>query len=182
MQTIKIRDKDYVTVAERLKFLRESFPGYQLTTEIITFTEDTVAMRAVITSDLGLVVADGIAHEDKSDGPINKTSYWENCQTSAWGRAIYNFLAQHFGDAIASEQEIATAQIGQITKLLPLASIPDDHRKYIEENMGSLSMERADGIIKHLYANQLDPIESGATYSQGDIHKRLDKIDKDERK
>ena len=39
---------------------------------------------------------------------INKTSYVENCETSAWGRALANF-GIGLGTSVASADEVANA-------------------------------------------------------------------------
>ena len=52
--------------------------------------------------------ATGFAQEDKSSSYINKTSYVENCETSAWGRALAN-LGIGIDTSIASSNEVAIA-------------------------------------------------------------------------
>ena len=53
-------------------------------------------------------MATGIAQEDKSSSYINKTSYVENCETSAWGRALGN-LGIGIETSIASSNEVSMA-------------------------------------------------------------------------
>ena len=52
--------------------------------------------------------ANGFAQEDKSSSYINKTSYVENCETSAWGRALAN-LGIGIDTSIASSNEVSMA-------------------------------------------------------------------------
>ena len=103
---IDIKGKQYVTVAERLKAFRELDGEYTLTSEIIDLTEERVVMKATIS--LGdLVFATGHAYEDKDSTFINKTSFIENCETSAWGRALANFMGAY--DDVASADEVLNA-------------------------------------------------------------------------
>lgn len=113
MKTINIKGKPYVMVNERLKEFRENFKGWSLTTEIITLSDDNCIMKATIIDDKGIIRATGFAQEDRASSMINKTSYIENCETSAWGRALGN-LGIGIDDSIASAEEVAIAISKQI--------------------------------------------------------------------
>ena len=119
MKTIDIKGKKYVQVNERLKWFRENVQGYGLVTEIISLDENQCTMQAKIVDEKGFVVAMGTAHEERDDklSMVNKTSYVENCETSAWGRALGNF-GIGIDESIATADEVlrAIAQQEQITK------------------------------------------------------------------
>ncbi len=108
MKSINIKGKNYVMVNERIKFFRENYRGYTLTSEIIELNEDSCVIKAIISDGNGLVVATGFAQEDRSSSMINKTSFVENCETSAWGRALGN-LGIGIDDSIASAEEVNMA-------------------------------------------------------------------------
>lgn len=91
METINLKGKEYVTVNERLKAFRETFKDYSLTSEIIELTPEVCTIKAVITDEKGVIRATGLAQEQRQASFVNKTSYVENCETSAWGRALGNF-------------------------------------------------------------------------------------------
>ena len=91
LKTVNIKGKEYVEVNTRLKFFREVYPEFTLDTEIIEITEDTITMKAIILNEEGRLIASGTAKERSGSSFINKTSYVENCETSAWGRALGNF-------------------------------------------------------------------------------------------
>jgi len=93
LKTINIKGKSYVQVNERLKHFREIYQHkFGLTTEILEMTEKVILIKATITcQETGFVVAEGTAMESKDAGFINKDSHIENCETSAWGRALGNF-------------------------------------------------------------------------------------------
>ena len=107
MKSINIKGKNYVMVNERISFFRtnEEYKGWSLTSEIINLTEDSCIIRAVVTDDKGVIRATGYAQEDRTSSMINKTSFVENCETSAWGRAL-GCLGIGIQDSIASAEEV----------------------------------------------------------------------------
>src|SRR3990170_4508137 len=83
------RLEDYITVAERIAKFKELYPEGALQSEIVHIDETKVVMRAYAyrtTTD----PRPGIGHAEKLRGstPVNRTSALENCETSAWGRAL----------------------------------------------------------------------------------------------
>ena len=108
MKTVNIKGKEYVEVNERLKEFRNNFKDYSLTTEIIELTPEYCVLKAVITDDKGVIRATGLAQETRESSYINKTSYVENCETSAWGRALGNF-GIGIDSAICSADELIIA-------------------------------------------------------------------------
>lgn len=107
-KTVNIKGKDYVVVNERVKYFRNKYPNFSLTSEITHLNENGVVVRASIKNRDGFELATGIAHETKGSSFINKTSFIENCETSAWGRALGN-LGIGIDDSIASADEVANA-------------------------------------------------------------------------
>ena len=108
IKTINIKGKDYITVNERLKAFRELYKRFSLTSEITHLNENGVIIRASIKDDKGVELASGIAHEVKGSSFINKTSFIENCETSAWGRALGN-LGIGIDTSVASADEVINA-------------------------------------------------------------------------
>lgn len=101
---------DYIQVNERLIAFREKYPEGCVQAEIIEFNETRVTMRALAyrTPD---DPRPGIGHS--SLGIPGATSYTrgselENCETSAWGRALAA-LGFEVKRAIASAEEVAKA-------------------------------------------------------------------------
>ena len=74
LKTVNIKGKQYVTVNERLKYFREHFAGYSLTSEITHLNENGVIVRASLKNNEGDEVASGYAHEKQNSSFINKTS------------------------------------------------------------------------------------------------------------
>lgn len=110
MKTVDIKGKQYVMVNERLKAFREEHKGYGLLTEIIELSAESCTMQAKIVDEAGRVVAMGTAREEREDksSMVNRTSFVENCETSAWGRALGNF-GIGIDESIASADEVARA-------------------------------------------------------------------------
>ena len=112
METINIKGKKYVTVNERLKAFRtqKEFAGWTLKTIAHELTNDVAVMEAQIIDKEGRIVANGFAREVRTQAGsmVNATSYVENCETSAWGRALGN-LGIGIDEAICSAQELLVA-------------------------------------------------------------------------
>ena len=102
----------YVMVNERVKAFREACPGGSIETEIIDQSDGVVTMRATICDDEGHLIATGMAQEKESSTFINKTSYIENCETSAVGRAL-GFAGIGIDGSMASAEEVANAIVNQ---------------------------------------------------------------------
>ena len=109
LKTVNIKGKDYVEVHTRLTHFRKHYPNYSLTTEVLEYnTDQSILILAKISDETGRVVATGLAEEEKSTTYINKTSYVENCETSAWGRALGNF-GIGLDTSVASADEVRNA-------------------------------------------------------------------------
>lgn len=117
LKTVDIKGKDYVMVNERIKAFRENYKGYSLVSEILSMENGIVTMKASILDDNGCVVATGHAQEKEQSSSINKTSYVENCETSAFGRALGNFgIGIDTSFATADEVANAIKQQGDLKK------------------------------------------------------------------
>ena len=111
LKTVNIKGKEYVEVNERLIYFRKTYPNYSLTSEVLEKTDKSILILATISDDEGKVIATGMAEEEKGSTFINKTSYVENCETSAWGRALANFgIGLDTSVASANEVQNAIAQ------------------------------------------------------------------------
>ena len=131
LPTTNIKGKEYVLVNDRIKAFRENFPQYSLTSEIVELTDKRVVMVAKIINPDGVIVATGHAYEDANGSFINKTSYIENCETSAWGRALAN-LGVGIDGSMCSADELANALINQQNQPQPPQEQPQQE-VYINE-------------------------------------------------
>lgn len=105
---VPFKDKPYATVASRVQAFRELCPDGLITTDIISLEDGVVTMKATISDETGKVVATGLAQEKEGAGFVNKTSYIENCETSAIGRAMA-MIGIGSDESMASAEELANA-------------------------------------------------------------------------
>lgn len=108
LKSINIKGKEYVEVNERLLYFRETFKDWSLESEVIEKTNTSIMIKAIIKDAEGRIRSTGLAEEIKGSTFINKTSYVENCETSAWGRAL-GALGIGIETSVASYEEIANA-------------------------------------------------------------------------
>ena len=110
LKTVNIKGKEYVEVNERLKAFRSlpEYKGYSLESDVIELANGVITIKATIRDAEGVVKATGLAQEKESSSFINKTSYVENCETSAWGRALGN-LGIGIDTSVASAEEVENA-------------------------------------------------------------------------
>jgi len=115
LKTTTIQGKEYVEVNERLKYFRATYPTYSLLSEVIEKTETTILIKATIYNKKDRALATGLAEEKAGSSFINKTSHVENCETSAWGRALGN-LGIGLDTSVASAEEVQNAIANQKPK------------------------------------------------------------------
>ena len=108
LKTVNIKGREYVEVNTRIKYFRQNFKDWSLTSELVELTNESVLIKAVIRNPEGRIIASGYAQEEKASSYINKTSFIENCETSAWGRALGN-LGIGIDSSVASYEEVKTA-------------------------------------------------------------------------
>ena len=165
-KTTNIRGKQYVEVNERIKFFRqeEQYKNWGVRTEFPIIDSEQCLCICTITTPDGQIVAQGHAHEEKASSNINKTSYVENCETSAVGRALA-FLgigidtsiasANEVEDAIAKQQAIIdNPHVQTLSKALdaPVENIMDKAVGYIKSQTDK---QKAFNSIMKKYSSQL---------------------------
>ena len=109
-KTTNIRGKQYVEVNERIKFLRQEaqYKDWTIATEFPVLDGEVAVCKATVADTAGRVISTGHAHEERSGSNINKTSFVENCETSAVGRALA-MLGIGIVTSIASSNEVEEA-------------------------------------------------------------------------
>ena len=116
LKTTNIRGKEYVEVHTRIQYFRENFKDWALTSDIERLEFITIGdkeylmcvMKSVVKNPDGIVKSTGTAYEILGSSNVNKTSFIENCETSANGRALGN-LGIGIDTSIASADEVKTA-------------------------------------------------------------------------
>lgn len=102
-----IKGKQYAEVAQRIQALRQLLPDCSITTEIINFDGNSILCKSSVIYG-GVVLATGLAFEQRTSTGVNSTSFVENCETSAVGRAI-GMLGIGSEEAICSVEELNNA-------------------------------------------------------------------------
>lgn len=108
IKTTDVKGKAYAEVNQRVKAFRSLYPNGAIMTEMISNEEGICVFKASILDDDGDLIATGTAYEKESSSYINKTSYIENCETSAVGRAL-GFCGFGIDTSIASAEEVENA-------------------------------------------------------------------------
>lgn len=106
--TGKVSRKDYAEVNQRIKAFRMVYPTGQILTEMVSNENGVCVFRASVYTEDGIPLATGTAYEKESSSFINKTSYIENCETSAVGRAL-GMAGFGIDVSVASYEEVANA-------------------------------------------------------------------------
>lgn len=112
IKTRNIKGKEYAEVNERIKAFRMLYPDGAIVTDIIDMHDGIVTMKATVMDADGRVLGTGTAQEKEGSTYINKTSYLENCETSAVGRAL-GMLGIGVDTSVASAEEVENAINGQ---------------------------------------------------------------------
>lgn len=108
IKTTDIKGKQYAEVPQRVKAFRMLYPAGRISTNILSIENGVVIMQATVSDGEGNVLATGYAYEKEGSTFINKTSYIENAETSAVGRAL-GFAGFGIDTSIASAEEVTNA-------------------------------------------------------------------------
>lgn len=161
IKTTDIKGKAYAEVNQRIKVFRMLFPDGFIRTEILSLADGICTMSATVgTYENGTehILGTGTAQEKESSSFINKTSYVENCETSAVGRAL-GMLGIGIDTSVASYEEVENAILNQKKGLA--------EQWEIDTLKSFLSKEQWERTIK----NAGDPSTWTSDQVQGWIHK-----------
>lgn len=112
LKTIDVKGKNYVEVNERIKAFRKAHPNGSIETNIEHLENGVVVMSCTIKDETGNVLAKAHAYEKENSSFINKTSFIENCCTSATGRAL-GYVGIGIDTSVASAEEVENAILQQ---------------------------------------------------------------------
>ena len=111
ISTTDIKGKEYAEVNQRIKAFRMVFPTGTISTEMLSNDNGVCIFKARVGySENGEfhTLGTGTAYEKENSSFINKTSYIENCETSAIGRAL-GMAGFGIDTSVASAEEVANA-------------------------------------------------------------------------
>lgn len=116
LKTTDVKGKDYAEVPQRVTAFRKLHPMGSIRTDIVSLGDGVCVIRAEAWTkdDEGndILLGTGLAYEKEGSSFINKTSYIENCETSAVGRAL-GFCGIGIDTSIASAEEVLNAKENQ---------------------------------------------------------------------
>lgn len=117
IRTTNIKGKEYAEVNQRVKAFRTLYPEGFITTEILCREGGLCIIKATVghyADGKSVILATGTAYEKEGSSQINRTSYIENCETSAVGRAL-GMAGFGIDTSIASAEEMNNALLQQDT-------------------------------------------------------------------
>lgn len=154
IRTTNIKGKDYAEVPQRIKAFRMVYPDGFIQTELINDSDGVCHFKATCGyyfDNIPVILGTGHAYEKESSSFINKTSYIENCETSAVGRAL-GMAGFGIDTSVASYEEVANAIVQQESKKPNTPDLdytqevtPSDYRKAKEE---MVTDDQIDAIMK----------------------------------
>ena len=147
IQTTDLKGKAYAEVNQRIKAFRMVYPNGTIETEMIS-NEDGVCIFKATVKNIEFVLGVGHAYEKEGSSFINKTSYIENCETSAVGRAL-GMAGFGIDTSVASYEEVATAVKNQEASKVPV--MPEKASKKDIEYISTNATENELKTIRDVY-------------------------------
>jgi hypothetical protein len=171
IKTIELKGNQYAMVSQRVKAFRQLFPEGEISTELLSNENGMCIFKArILVRDAQgeyKQLATGHAYEKEAEGFINKTSYIENCETSAIGRALAMCgigidtdiaSAEEVADAIKKHDDSKQALAGAVLRTELLKKInecenPQEMEKkvctaYKVEKLSELTLEQVEKALK----------------------------------
>lgn len=111
IRTTNIKGKEYAEVNQRIKAFRMVYPEGTIETVLVSNEEGVCVFRALVYDGTNLL-GTGYAYEKESSSFINRTSYIENCETSAVGRAL-GMCGFGIDTSVCSAEELENALANQ---------------------------------------------------------------------
>ena len=112
IRTTDVKGKDYAEVNQRIKAFRSVCPGGAIITDMLSNENGVCVFKASIYDEEMRLIGTGTAYEKETSSFINKTSYIENCETSAVGRAL-GMCGFGIDVSVASAEEVKNAITNQ---------------------------------------------------------------------
>lgn len=113
IKTTDIKGREYAEVNQRIKAFRMVYPTGTIRTFMLSNENGVCIFRADVIGENGMLLASGTAYEKENSTFINKTSYIENCETSAVGRAL-GMAGFGIDTSVASAEEVQNAMNNQL--------------------------------------------------------------------
>lgn len=111
-KTGEVTVNEYSQVNQRIKAFRMVYPQGSIRTEMLSNENGVCVFRATAWDETNTLLATGHAYEKEDSSFINKTSYIENCETSAIGRCL-GIAGFGIDVSVASAEEVQNAIANQ---------------------------------------------------------------------
>lgn len=164
IKTTSIQGKEYAEVNQRIKAFRSVCPEGFIRTFLTTCENGICIFRAEVgfrENDHDHVLGTGYAQEKEGANFINKTSYIENCETSAVGRAL-GMAGFGIDTLVASVEEVQNAIANQGEK--------KDDRKASPKQVEFLkSKYEGDNLKKLLKSLEIETLEDISMSKASDL-------------
>lgn len=132
---------DYAPVEERIALFYGEHKDGRILTEMVEHHPPLVVFRAEVYRDAEdqRPWATGFAYEKEGEGHVNRTSYVENCETSAIGRALANagYHGKRDGAPRPSREEMQKVQ--------RMGSAPEKHAPEAHDDGDMIACPRCSG-------------------------------------
>ena len=171
IKTTTIKEKEYAEVNQRIKAFRMVYPTGYIHTHFFDLKDGVCVMLAEVgyydENNNRIMLATGTAYEKEGSTFINKTSYIENCETSAVGRAL-GMCGFGIDTSVASAEEVQNAITNQDKpeKKASPKQVELLAKVYVGENLEKL-----------LAANKIEKLEDIPMSKASEIINKLDAKD-----
>ena len=160
IKTTDIKGKDYAEVPQRIKAFRSVCPNGAIVTELLSCENGMCIFKASVYDEKQVLIGTGTAYEREDSSFINKTSYIENCETSAVGRAL-GMCGFGIDVSVASAEEVQNAMLNQgkaepkatekqlemLSKLYTEEEMPKIYEWAKTDDLHNLTLSQASALI-----------------------------------
>jgi len=179
IKTTDIKGKDYAEVNQRIKAFRMIYPQGTIKTILVSNNDGICVFRAEAyeyekCNENGnyesKLLGTGTAYEKENSTFINKTSYIENCETSAVGRAL-GMCGFGIDTSVASAEEVQNAMANQ--KKEEKATVSKDTKITPTQIKAIAQIYAGDNLEKLLVANGLEKLQDMSMIKASEILTKL---------
>ena len=168
--TVDVKGKAYAEVNQRIKAFRMCYPQGGIDTALISNENGICIFSAKVYDEDGKLLGSGTAYEKENSSFINKTSYIENCETSAVGRAL-GMAGFGIDVSVASAEEVQNA-IKQQEDASPI----DKHNIMVIERLCEDTGTDIDKLLANYKAKEIkDLTKAQANNAIGILNKKRNK-------
>ena len=171
IKTTPIKEKNYAEVPQRIKAFRSVCPNGAIVTELVSNENGMCIFKASVYDENQVLIGTGTAYEREDSTFINKTSYIENCETSAVGRAL-GMCGFGIDTSVASAEEVQNAMLNQ-GEQEKIKAEPKATQKQIDMIFALYTANEMDKIYEWAKVNSINDLTIAQASSL--ISKRKDK-------